>query len=277
MANWGAFAGGLGKGYMQADDMYQTRKRTAAIEEESRIRGEANTRANEEMEWKRKRQQREEALKAGMQEIVQNAQWKKREDGTWDPRDPENQPVWDSVLLQQAQLKMKNGDMPLNELKAIEDLQAKFKSQKAQKAGQKYMSTGDLTALNDIPDSGFDFTGAQEVPIKEGWGSYTGIKLANGQVIPKYVVVGMVNKDAGAAMQADVDNRRQGAIATEQIANMRRDDARAASEFSTRQGEKNDPVRKIESKVSAKSFPSYFASMDGKPIDDRDAPYLVRD
>lgn len=228
MANWGAFAGGLAKGYLQESELEETQKRTKAIQDEAAIRKEQEARAKTKFEQDQQERAVQQAIDEGTQRIISSAKWPTGPDGRPDPTAPGNAAVWDQVFADITSLKLKHNRLPVAELKALTDMRETFKDEQFRAAGEKYLSTGDTSAFNGLSHRGVDLSGAKEVQVKQPWGTVTMIELANGSQIPKSALITMFNKDVGAALDRAEDNQRQSWVAQQQVDNMKRDDARAA-------------------------------------------------
>jgi hypothetical protein len=236
-ADWGAFAGGLTKGYLAGEEMRNTEKRTALMADEVEMRKKEAARREEEAAFQKRRRDAEEAYRTDYAAILPTLPYARDADGNidYDPTNPANAKAntmaYGHSYRLRVQHKLTNPKEDADFLTMQQELAGKERAQ----AAQQFILTGDSSHLEKFDPM---FKGAKIVvdkgPKDE---SFEFMQLADGTKYPMDRVYAAIpgGDKVLQARNVTADNARQDKLVDAQIKNMERDDSRRAAEFKENQ------------------------------------------
>lgn len=276
MANWGAFAGGLAKGYLAESELEETQKRTKAIQEEAAIRKDQEARAKEKFKWEQEAQARDQQYREGMKTIHDSISWVRNDAGEIDPLDPRNADNNSRLFGAEYTLRHRLGMLSPADQKNFMDYQEKLKGAETEKAAKKFLSTMNPDDLSGIDPS---FKGAKIVTKQEkGQPPTTAIMKADGTEIPMHQVYGILGATGVHALQAknvEEDNRRAAAMQTETERHNRAIEAISRAN-QTEKPTKEDKELERYFGTYKPTLPSAFKNEQLKPVSDDQGELIVR-
>lgn len=180
MANWGAFAGGLTRGYLAGEEMQQTQKRTALMADEVEMRKQEAARRAEEAAFQKKQRDALEAFRTEYAAVIPTLPYATGPDGKpdFDPTNPQNARANTMAYGHSYRLRVKHGLTNPKEDADFLSIQQELAGKDRQQAAAQFILTGDASHLEKFDPS---FKGAKIVVDKGPKGeSFEFLQMADG-------------------------------------------------------------------------------------------------
>ena len=231
---YGAFAGGLAKGYLAGDEnrrQNEEQKRRAAISDrEMAIREGADKRAQTEHGWKEQDRQTNDAYYTDVERVMSGL---KREDGApFDPiRNPDDGVRWTQAQGDIMALGFKHKKAKPEDIEKYTKFRSGLRNEQYADMWQRFTASGfaDVSVIAPLAEEkGMDPASLSVKPTKteDGFGvqyMLTGKKKdgSDAPPVPLSIIASAYSKEAAGAIDRAEDNVRQGQVASATIAERR--------------------------------------------------------
>jgi hypothetical protein len=271
-AGWGAFAGGLTRGYLAGEDLRETRKRTALMGEEVEMRKQDAARRADEAAWQKRQRDNETAYRKEM--AAYDPQYVPDENGNVDPANPLNAKANARMYAKSYEVRRKYELTSPREDAEHLKWQGELADKEKDNLVAKFAETGDVKWLEQAdPDFKGVKLGVGKGPAGE---AMEVLVFPDGRIQPTTMLYARTAGGKVVLEQREkaIDNARQDARDKATIEHQRRVEARlGAAASSAEQSAKAETLIRITNEVEKRVLKAPVKNQLDGTTTDPDPPY----